>query len=103
MDSIVFGILTILIVSPAISICDDDLSDASSNAQGNSELNRDSTNDGGSSDQHHFVSHTDEALDDPWSFYRQLRAPSGFLGVRGKKDRQPVNYWELEVGPLLMT
>jgi hypothetical protein len=33
-------------------------------------------------------------VDDPWAFYRQLRAPSGFLGVRGKKDYDPASYWE---------
>lgn len=39
-----------------------------------------------------------EIMLDPWPMYRQLRAPNGFFGVRGKKEYDDqVNSWRAEV------
>jgi hypothetical protein len=85
MTSLMFGTLTFFIISPAISICDEDKGQHES-----SEIN--------SATQHpQYDAHNEAPEYDPWSFYRKLRAPSGFFGVRGKKDFDPENYWEIDV------
>lgn len=39
-----------------------------------------------------------DSMLDPWPMYRQLRAPNGFFGVRGKKEYDDhVNPWRAEV------
>lgn len=68
MKSLILGTLTFLIVAPSISICDEDLSKSSGKHP---------------NDETEF---TNENGIEPWTFYRHLRAPSGFQGVRGKKD-----------------
>lgn len=80
MNSLFIGTLTFLIVAPAISICDEDLSKATTSA----EQHQDPTS-GDFVTQHPFETNHMQALHDPWSFYRQIRAPSGFVGMRGKK------------------
>lgn len=98
MNPLMLKLFTFLIVAPAISICDEDLSKV------NSDHGLDSTSSFDSVTRNPFyvnnegTDYTNEnAINDPWSFYRHLRAPSGFFGVRGKKDFEPVNYWEHEV------
>ena len=88
MNSVFIGTLTFLIVAPAISICDEDLSEVTSSSEHEKEAN--------SIDElatHH--PNNVPGLNDPWSFYRQIRAPSGFFGVRGKKFYE---YDNAEVG-----
>ena len=98
MNSLFLGTLTFLVVLPAISICDEDLSKASETAPIN--INKE--------DAVVKYSNQLEAEDDveydymneknlPWSFYRQLRSPSGFSAVRGKKAYDPENYWQTDV------
>lgn len=99
MNSLVFGTLTFLVVLPAISICDEDLSKTSANTPESSDLFIESVT------QHPYLQnvYNDEESDyinevnNPWSFYRQLRAPSGFSAVRGKKNYEPETYWEIDV------
>lgn len=95
MNPFMLGAFTFLIIAPAISICDEDLSKV--NSFGKSEQNRDQTSSYESVTQHPLYDTKESAINDPWSFYRQLRAPSGFFGVRGKKDFEPTNYWDHEV------
>lgn len=80
MNSLFIGTLTFLFVAPDISICDEDLNKATTSA----EQQKDFTS-GDFVTQHPFDSHHMQSLHDPWSFYRQIRAPSGFVGMRGKK------------------
>lgn len=105
MNSLVFGTLTFLVVLPAISICDEDLSKTSANTPESSD--RDSFDDSVTKLPYLQNVYNDEESDyineinDPWTFYRQLRAPSGFSAVRGKKnyESEPV-YWEADVRKL---
>lgn len=86
-------LLTVVIVAPAISICDEDLK--KTNSPERLEQNQDQT----TQTTHQLYEGSDytngNSIDDP--IYRQLRAPSGFFGVRGKKESNPFNYWNLEV------
>lgn len=84
MNRLVVGTLTFLIFAPAISICDEDL-DKGNSPESLGWLSKANNEESAKSPQSFY--NDDEA--DPWSFYRQLRAPSGFLGVRGKKDVEP--------------
>lgn len=104
MNSLVFGTLTFLVVLPAISICDEDLSKTSANTPESFDQGRGSFDD--SVTKHPYLQnvYNDEESDyvneinDPWTFYRQLRAPSGFSAVRGKKTYEPEPaYWEVDV------
>lgn len=85
MNRLVVGTLTFLIFAPAISICDDDLDKVNSPES----LGWLSKANNEESEAKHLQSFYNDDEADPWSFYRQLRAPSGFLGVRGKKDVEP--------------
>lgn len=89
MNRLMVGALTFLIVAPAISICDEDLNKV--NSLERSEISRATNNDESTSKQSQSF-YYDDTTDDPWLFHRQLRAPSGFMGVRGKKDFEPENY-----------
>lgn len=42
----------------------------------------------------------DNSIDDVWPMFRNIRTPSGFFGVRGKKDDEPINFSDLEVSGL---
>lgn len=78
MNSLMLSALTLLILAPVISICDEDLSKSSES----SEKHPNEVND---------AEYTSEnSIYEPWSFYRHLRAPNGFQGVRGKKDYDEV-------------
>lgn len=96
MNSFILGTFTFLIVSPAISICDEDLNKASTSSDSATQhplyasQQQSLLNDDESGEQ------SGNTINDPWSFYRQLRAPSGFMGVRGKKDNDPASYWQGE-------
>lgn len=92
MASLMLSTLTILIVAPSISICDDDSSKAANSLKSDEIATEHPHNNNDDSDYAN-----ENLIHDPWSFYRQLRAPSGFLGVRGKKEFDPTNYWDLEV------
>lgn len=92
MTPLMLSTLTILIAAPSITICDDDSNKAAGSLK----------TDFVSTAHPHLNLQNDEESDyenlhDPWSFYRKLRAPSGFLGMRGKKDFDPTNYWDVEV------
>lgn len=95
--------LTFLVVLPAISICDEDLSKTAVNKPESSEQIENSFDDSVTTHPYLQNVYNDEEsdyvneIDDPWSFYRQLRAPSGFSAVRGKKKYDPYSYWELDV------
>lgn len=81
MNRLMVGALTFLLIAPAISICDENLDKVNSLERSEpSEANNDE------SEKQHPQSFDKDGATDPRSFYRQLRAPSGFLGVRGKKD-----------------
>lgn len=104
MHSLLLSTLTFLVVSPAISMCDEDLHKTSSD--GSSEQIKNPEYDENVTRHPLFASHfqqdesdyaNENSINNPWTFYRQLRAPSGFLGVRGKKDFEPANYWNLQV------
>lgn len=103
MNSLVFGTLTFIVVLPAISICDEDLSKTSANTPESSEQTVNSFDDSVTKYPYLQNIYNDEEsdymneIDDPWSFYRQLRAPSGFSAVRGKKKYEPEVYWEVDV------
>lgn len=96
MNSLLLGALTFLIVSPAISSCDGDLNKAS--GEEDYERNREANSDGVAKlplNANHLQNfHNEDGSDnirenlinELWPFYRQLRAPSGFMGVRGKKE-----------------
>lgn len=91
MNPLMLSTLTFLIVSPAISICDEDLSKTSPSDE-------DATKHplyAGHDDESDYIN--ENSVNYPWSMYRQIRAPSGFMGVRGKKDFEPAKYWELVV------
>lgn len=87
MNQFMLGTFTFLMLAPAISICDEDLNKVSQKnfadivTQQPNYANMLNVNDGEGSDYQ-----ITNSLTDPWTFYRQLRAPSGFQGVRGKKD-----------------
>ena len=102
MNHLTLGAITLLIVAPAISICDEDLSKI--NSFGTSEPSRDQTSSYESATKHPpYESNegrdftNENAINDPWSFYRQLRSPSGFFGVRGKKDFQSSSNWDQDL------
>lgn len=99
MNSVMMSAFTLLIVAPAISICDEDLSKV--NIHGKSEQSRDQTDSYESVTTHPLYAGNDgtdytneNVVNNPWVFYRQIRAPSGFFGVRGKKDFEPGFYWD---------
>jgi hypothetical protein len=98
MNSLFFGTLTFLVVLPAISICDEDLTKASETATAKTD-NEDSVVPRHPSLQNFYDDAESDYNDinDPWAFYRQLRAPSGFSAVRGKKSFEPEDNWEFDV------
>lgn len=97
MNSLFLGTLTFLVALPAISICDEDLTKASKSPSMKSEeeetITRNPLSQFSYDDEFDYLNE----IEDPWAFYRQLRAPSGFSAVRGKKAYEPENYWELNV------
>jgi hypothetical protein len=96
MNSIFFGTLTFLVVLPAISICDEELTKASETAT--LKDNEDSVTRYPSLQNFYDYAESDyNDINDPWAFYRQLRAPSGFSAVRGKKSFEPEDNWEFDV------
>lgn len=93
MNSLFLGTLTFLVVLPAISICDEDLSKASETAP--VKISNEDPNQLEAEDDVDYDYMNEINL--PWSFYRQLRAPSGFSAVRGKKAYDPENHWQTDV------
>lgn len=93
MTSLSLETLMILILIPAISICDEDLGkmSPSDSKEQMSEILNDIE-----SDSPHGLKVEDYTNDigNTWKFTRQLRAPSGFYGMRGKKSDDITNYWQ---------
>ena len=98
MNSLFLGTLTFLVVLPAISICDEDMSKASETVPMKIDTENTVTK-----YPYHLNAEDDVDYDYeneinlPWTFYRQLRAPSGFSAVRGKKAYASENYWPPDV------
>ncbi|CRK98588.1 CLUMA_CG012036, isoform A [Clunio marinus] len=95
MIRLMISALSFLIISPAISMCDEDLKSLD-NLQEKNEQVPTNLPEFTESIEQLMDAHSDEdQLNDPWMFYRQIRAPSGFFGVRGKKEDEQMNFWEL--------
>lgn len=103
MNPLFFGTLTFFVFLPAISICDEDLTKASETETAATKTENESVT------GHPFLKQDfyDEAepdytneINDPWTFYRQLRGPSGFSAVRGKKSYDARDNWEYDVNEL---